>query len=33
MTVKDVGVDGLCAYGTEPAVSVGDVLALTVCQQ
>jgi hypothetical protein len=33
MNVKEVGVDGFCAYGTEPAISVGDLGAMAVCQQ
>ena len=33
MNVKEIGVEGICEYGTEPAVSVGDVGAMTVCQQ
>ena len=33
MNVKEVGVEGPCEYSTELAVSVGDVVAVTVCQQ
>jgi hypothetical protein len=33
INLKEVDVDGFCDYGTEHAVSVGVIGALTVCQQ
>jgi hypothetical protein len=33
LNFKEIGVEGLCEYGSEPAISVDDVGAMTVCQQ